>query len=223
MAANIYPNVHSTATAAIAGGTPALQNSATPHLKCPRCDSTNTKFCYYNNYSLAQPRHFCRTCKRYWTRGGTLRDVPIGGGCRKHKRHNKPKSAIVAALPNSPTLRQLANPLRPPAADLSSLILRMPPATLSNRFFPMFEEAIQSGIESHHINTLQQSAEAVKSYQAPLLCYDDLPTAICEGLSLIKENPTEGIYSFNGYSSAAAESAYLYAWPESCSSVVRLL
>lgn len=26
-------------------------------LKCPRCDSTNTKFCYYNNYSLSQPRY----------------------------------------------------------------------------------------------------------------------------------------------------------------------
>ncbi|XP_022946982.1 dof zinc finger protein DOF3.2-like isoform X3 [Cucurbita moschata] len=25
-------------------------------LRCPRCDSTNTKFCYYNNYSLSQPR-----------------------------------------------------------------------------------------------------------------------------------------------------------------------
>lgn len=25
-------------------------------LHCPRCDSTNTKFCYYNNYSLMQPR-----------------------------------------------------------------------------------------------------------------------------------------------------------------------
>lgn len=55
-------------------------------LKCPRCDSTNTKFCYYNNYSLSQPRHFCKTCKRYWTRGGTLRNVPVGGGCRKNKR-----------------------------------------------------------------------------------------------------------------------------------------
>ncbi|KAF2318759.1 hypothetical protein GH714_010503 [Hevea brasiliensis] len=27
-------------------------------LKCPRCESTNTKFCYFNNYSLTQPRHF---------------------------------------------------------------------------------------------------------------------------------------------------------------------
>ncbi|XP_044460756.1 dof zinc finger protein DOF3.6-like isoform X2 [Mangifera indica] len=55
-------------------------------LKCPRCDSTNTKFCYFNNYSLSQPRHFCKTCRRYWTRGGALRNVPVGGGCRKNKR-----------------------------------------------------------------------------------------------------------------------------------------
>ncbi|KAF3775216.1 Dof zinc finger protein DOF5-7 [Nymphaea thermarum] len=55
-------------------------------LRCPRCDSLNTKFCYYNNYSLAQPRHFCKTCRRYWTKGGALRNVPIGGGCRKNKR-----------------------------------------------------------------------------------------------------------------------------------------
>ncbi|GKU93647.1 hypothetical protein SLEP1_g7223 [Rubroshorea leprosula] len=55
-------------------------------LKCPRCDSTNTKFCYYNNYSLSQPRYFCKGCRRYWTKGGTLRNVPVGGGCRKNKR-----------------------------------------------------------------------------------------------------------------------------------------
>ncbi|KAI0502014.1 hypothetical protein KFK09_016959 [Dendrobium nobile] len=57
-----------------------------PALKCPRCDSTNTKFCYFNNYSLSQPRHFCKTCRRYWTRGGALRNVPVGGGCRRNKR-----------------------------------------------------------------------------------------------------------------------------------------
>ncbi|XP_062161800.1 dof zinc finger protein DOF2.1-like [Alnus glutinosa] len=54
--------------------------------KCPRCESLNTKFCYYNNYSLTQPRYFCKTCRRYWTQGGTLRNVPVGGGCRKGKR-----------------------------------------------------------------------------------------------------------------------------------------
>ncbi|KAK9714723.1 hypothetical protein RND81_06G114800 [Saponaria officinalis] len=54
-------------------------------LKCPRCESTNTKFCYYNNYNKTQPRHFCKACKRHWTKGGTLRNVPVGGG-RKNKR-----------------------------------------------------------------------------------------------------------------------------------------
>ncbi|KAK7340880.1 hypothetical protein VNO77_21597 [Canavalia gladiata] len=66
-------------------------------LKCPRCESTNTKFCYYNNYSLSQPRHFCKTCRRYWTRGGALRNVPVGGGCRRNKRNkgsNRSKSPM---------------------------------------------------------------------------------------------------------------------------------
>ncbi|CAL0331386.1 unnamed protein product [Lupinus luteus] len=76
-------------------------------LKCPRCDSSNTKFCYYNNYSLSQPRHFCKACKRYWTRGGTLRNVPVGGGCRKNKRVKRPN--IDTTTPSSP-LSSNSNP-----------------------------------------------------------------------------------------------------------------
>lgn len=52
-------------------------------LNCPRCNSNNTKFCYYNNYNLSQPRHYCKNCRRYWTKGGSLRNIPIGGGSRK--------------------------------------------------------------------------------------------------------------------------------------------
>ncbi|URD73578.1 Zinc finger protein [Musa troglodytarum] len=72
-------------------------------LKCPRCDSTHTKFCYYNNYSLSQPRYFCKTCRRYWTKGGALRNVPVGGGCRKNKR---------------PAAKKVAEPHRQPAFSL---------------------------------------------------------------------------------------------------------
>nr|XP_043617511.1 dof zinc finger protein DOF1.7-like [Erigeron canadensis] len=61
-------------------------------LKCPRCDSLNTKFCYYNNYNLSQPRFFCKGCRRYWTKGGVLRNVPVGGGCRKKSKRSKPIS-----------------------------------------------------------------------------------------------------------------------------------
>lgn len=57
-------------------------------LKCPRCDSPNTKFCYYNNYNLSQPRHFCKSCKRYWTKGGALRNIPVGGGSRKNAKRS---------------------------------------------------------------------------------------------------------------------------------------
>ncbi|MFS8017052.1 putative transcription factor C2C2-Dof family [Helianthus anomalus] len=59
------------------------------HLPCPRCDSTNTKFCYYNNYNFSQPRHFCKACRRYWTQGGTLRDIPVGGGSRKNAKRQR--------------------------------------------------------------------------------------------------------------------------------------
>ncbi|KAG8374554.1 hypothetical protein BUALT_Bualt10G0007500 [Buddleja alternifolia] len=60
---------------------------------CPRCNSTNTKFCYYNNYSLTQPRYFCKTCRRYWTEGGSLRNIPVGGGSRKNKRSSSSSSS----------------------------------------------------------------------------------------------------------------------------------
>ncbi|CAI5464309.1 unnamed protein product [Closterium sp. Yama58-4] len=66
----------------------------TKKLPCPRCASMDTKFCYYNNYNASQPRHFCKGCQRYWTAGGTLRNVPVGSGRRKGKI---PASAAAAA------------------------------------------------------------------------------------------------------------------------------
>ncbi|KAL8518689.1 hypothetical protein ACS0TY_009874 [Phlomoides rotata] len=54
-------------------------------LPCPRCNSMETKFCYYNNYNVNQPRYFCKKCQRYWTSGGTMRNVPVGSGRRKNK------------------------------------------------------------------------------------------------------------------------------------------
>ncbi|CAH8359214.1 unnamed protein product [Eruca vesicaria subsp. sativa] len=84
-------------------------------LKCPRCDSNNTKFCYFNNYNLTQPRHFCKTCRRYWTRGGALRNVPVGGGFRKNKRSKsngggRSKSTVVVADNNNTSSSLSCNP-----------------------------------------------------------------------------------------------------------------
>ncbi|KAE8688882.1 Dof zinc finger protein DOF2.4 [Hibiscus syriacus] len=71
-------------------------------LKCPRCESTNTKFCYFNNYSLSQPRHFCKTCRRYWTRGGALRNVPVGGGFRRNKKNKRSSSKSSTSTEKQP-------------------------------------------------------------------------------------------------------------------------
>ncbi|KAK7327858.1 hypothetical protein VNO77_21951 [Canavalia gladiata] len=98
-------------------------------LKCPRCDSSNTKFCYYNNYSLSQPRHFCKACKRYWTRGGTLRNVPVGGGCRKNKRLKRPITIDTAASSSSSSA---------PTPSYSQSQPHIDTASTSNHINPLF-------------------------------------------------------------------------------------
>ncbi|KAL3505227.1 hypothetical protein ACH5RR_035068 [Cinchona calisaya] len=81
----------------------ATRPSEPEHLLCPRCDSNNTKFCYFNNYNLSQPRHFCKSCRRYWTRGGTLRNVPVGGGSRKSSSSSSNKRLRTTSATPSPT------------------------------------------------------------------------------------------------------------------------
>lgn len=45
------------AVLALSGGCSA---GAVPGPACPRCESEDTKFCYYNNYNVKQPRYFCK-------------------------------------------------------------------------------------------------------------------------------------------------------------------
>ncbi|CAD5193786.1 unnamed protein product [Musa acuminata subsp. malaccensis] len=75
-------------------------------LPCPRCNSMGTKFFYYNNYNVNQPRHFCKNCQRYWTAGGTMRNVPFGAGRRKRKsitRHADSGSTICQESREEPS------------------------------------------------------------------------------------------------------------------------
>ncbi|KAK7275394.1 hypothetical protein RIF29_16510 [Crotalaria pallida] len=93
---------------------PVIEKKARPQepVNCPRCSSTNTKFCYYNNYSLTQPRYFCKTCRRYWTEGGSLRNVPVGGGSRKNKKIiTTSTSSSASKVPdlNPPTLSSVSS------------------------------------------------------------------------------------------------------------------
>ncbi|KAL1562701.1 dof zinc finger protein DOF3.4-like [Salvia divinorum] len=77
--------------------------SKPPPSDCPRCGSTNTKFCYYNNYNKSQPRHFCKSCKRHWTKGGTLRNIPAG----RRSQNKRPRVSAAPAVP--PQLIPVAN------------------------------------------------------------------------------------------------------------------
>ncbi|XP_065864120.1 dof zinc finger protein DOF2.5-like isoform X2 [Euphorbia lathyris] len=130
-------------------------------LNCPRCNSTNTKFCYYNNYSLTQPRYFCKTCRRYWTEGGSLRNVPVGGGSRKNKRSSSSSSSASASssssasskLPdlNPPNLSHFQNP--------KSLVHQGQDLNLS---FPAIHdtqamELLRTGIASRGLNSFIQT------------------------------------------------------------------
>ncbi|XP_031120568.1 dof zinc finger protein DOF1.6-like [Ipomoea triloba] len=80
---------------------------AAEKLACPRCDSTNTKFCYYNNYNLCQPRYFCKSCRRYWTRGGALRNVPVGGATRNPSSKKRSRTVGSGRPARSPAPRMV--------------------------------------------------------------------------------------------------------------------
>ncbi|KQJ90639.1 dof zinc finger protein MNB1A [Brachypodium distachyon] len=75
---------------------------------CPRCESRDTKFCYYNNYNTTQPRHYCRSCRRYWTKGGSLRNVPVGGA----SRNNSSSSSSSSSSPPKRTKNSSSNSKR---------------------------------------------------------------------------------------------------------------
>ncbi|XP_011071866.1 dof zinc finger protein DOF5.6 isoform X2 [Sesamum indicum] len=127
-----------------------------PHeqsLKCPRCDSTHTKFCYYNNYSLSQPRYFCKTCRRYWTKGGTLRNIPVGGGCRKNKKVSSSKKPSSSSSSDHQIHQNHSS-----SSSSSPLILNQSPMLPYNNI-PSSSDHLQLGnYPDHHHHQLQFSS-----------------------------------------------------------------
>ncbi|XP_004505871.1 dof zinc finger protein DOF3.6-like [Cicer arietinum] len=129
-----------------------------PALKCPRCDSTNTKFCYFNNYSLTQPRHFCKTCRRYWTRGGALRNVPVGGGCRRNNKKNKRSRS------KSPSTATNSEKLQTTSANIPSshheIIGQLPPHQITNLpFMASLQNLSRYTVGNMNLGNLQQQQE----------------------------------------------------------------
>ncbi|KAK7266405.1 hypothetical protein RIF29_19049 [Crotalaria pallida] len=93
-------------------------------LPCPRCNSMDTKFCYFNNYNVNQPRHFCKNCQRYWTAGGSMRNVPVGAGRRKNKSstsHYRQITVPEAAFQSPQS--DLPNGVRHPSLNCNGTVL----------------------------------------------------------------------------------------------------
>ncbi|KAL3748659.1 hypothetical protein ACJRO7_009833 [Eucalyptus globulus] len=151
-------------------------------LKCPRCDSLNTKFCYYNNYNLSQPRHFCKSCRRYWTKGGVLRNVPVGGGCRKSKRSSKPKSSPAAAAPADP----------PPAAAAAAA--EDPPKEPKTSSHSSSESSSLTATTTA-VATEAVSAPSSASHQSSLLNISDYKSMMSQGMNA---NPSDAGYEHPG-------------------------
>nr|ACG49209.1 hypothetical protein [Zea mays] len=81
---------------------PAAGGPGAEPLPCPRCGSRETKFCYFNNYNVRQPRHLCRACRRYWTAGGALRRVASASPGRRRPRPTARSAPVAAAASSAP-------------------------------------------------------------------------------------------------------------------------
>ncbi|KAE8659548.1 Mitochondrial ATP synthase subunit G protein, putative isoform 1 [Hibiscus syriacus] len=75
----------------------------------------------------APPRHFCKNCRRYWTKGGILRNIPVGGGTRKNTKRssssnnsNQPKRQPNPATEPTPNPK-LPDPSSPPPPTSSTI------------------------------------------------------------------------------------------------------
>lgn len=184
-------------------------------LNCPRCNSTNTKFCYYNNYSLSQPRYFCKTCRRYWTEGGSLRNIPVGGGSRRNKRSSAASSSsntttssstssvssknnnlpdlIIPSSISQPSCRQ--NPKIPDGQDLNlGFSAATPPPPPPHHDFKTISELIQ-------VPNFDSSSNSNKDMSMSLSCMPcssstTSPHHHLSALELIGIAPRGGLNSF---------------------------
>lgn len=127
-------------------------------LDCPRCGSSNTKFCYYNNYNTSQPRHFCKNCRRYWTKGGALRNVPIGGATRKKSSKRLAKKHLAKTDVSALIVESLVGQPQPvPKAVYQTVI----PADLSGYFsnFNLSVAGLQLTVPEMHSSTESSGGE----------------------------------------------------------------
>lgn len=161
-------------------------------LNCPRCNSTNTKFCYYNNYSLTQPRYFCKGCRRYWTEGGTLRNIPFGGGSRKNKRQSS--SSLISPSSTNSSKKIQQNPKIIEGQDLNLGFPSSDFKTISQLIqVPNFENADKGNL----LGGMSSSSRGLSSFMPMPFC--DPNVVFPNGFSLQNEFKPTLNFSLDGF------------------------
>ncbi|PWA53580.1 hypothetical protein CTI12_AA425840 [Artemisia annua] len=82
-----------------------------------------------HHFTATATRHLCRSCRRHWTHGGVLRNIPVGGGSRKNTKRKKPMNPTTTsgycdttfALPEYQEYQSLLPP--PPVDDAGNVMV----------------------------------------------------------------------------------------------------
>ncbi|XP_061357636.1 cyclic dof factor 1-like [Gastrolobium bilobum] len=173
-------------------------------LHCPRCNSLDTKFCYFNNYNVNQPRHFCKNCQRYWTAGGTMRSVPVGAGRRKNKHLVSQYRHVIVASDGNPTTMletkdsschqfvstQSASVFRS-STDNGTVLKFGPDTPLSKSMESMLNLGDQKrSVDASSINCAENGEEEVS------LCGSSVTNAFTQGNELSEHNTSKPLQCY---------------------------
>ncbi|XP_072959977.1 dof zinc finger protein 1-like [Typha angustifolia] len=145
-------------------------------LNCPRCNSTNTKFCYYNNYSLTQPRYFCKTCRRYWTEGGSLRNVPVGGGSRKNKRSSSSSSMSTTSTTTSMSMISNSKKLLPDHLTMPHISLSSSSSSCQELNLGLINTANNNSSSSGTLSAMELMRSGMNARVGSFLPMHEIPT-----------------------------------------------
>lgn len=199
-------------------------------LPCPRCDSLDTKFCYYNNYNVNQPRHFCKNCQRYWTAGGTMRNVPVGAGRRKNKhstshyRHMMMADGLATARADAPDAAA-HHQVTPNAHSSSSRVLKgsqiqLLPLEVESaggsilNFGPDFRlcESMSTGLNLADQTVVTRKAFKIKDDEkGPLMCGENRDDTSCESSTTTEKD----VVSKNFHTIPQMDQGSMVGWPSS--------
>ncbi|KAL2894093.1 Dof zinc finger protein DOF3.5 [Bienertia sinuspersici] len=176
------------------------RGNISPAPNCPRCASSKTKFCYYNNYSLSQPRFFCKGCRRYWTKGGSLRNVPEGGGCRKSRRSRSAKglSSSHSHSDNNSSLNgSTPSELNCPDIDMAAVFAKFfnPAQNDNNLNDEMNDATTNTSSEASYGSPLSSSCGLENGLDCPKLSDDFLHLVPSDHRQLQVEEVNQGFIS----------------------------